>query len=175
MYGCDATTLFAIKSLMKTTPTQLNTIFLFLLIFWFAEAVRICEKPLSRVVNEMPFNYVNSVWSVILTMTTVGYGDIYPRTLLGRIVMFFCSIFGVIVVSLIVVTVQNSLELSNVESKAHTVIKKIQLTEKMRDRAAMVIGKASRIFLEVKDKLPIQTTQIFEYSNSVRYFKDSRR
>ena len=140
---------------MKTTPTRLNTIFLFLLIFWFGEAVRICENPLTRVVPDMPFNYINSMWTVVLTMTTVGYGDIYPRTTLGRLVIFFCSIFGVIVISLIVVTVQNSLEMTNVESKAYTVIKKIQLTQTMRDRAAMVIGKASRIFLEVSHKLPI--------------------
>ena len=155
MYGCNANTLFAIKSLMKTTPTRLNIIFLFLLIFWFGEAVRICENPLTRVVPDMPFNYINSMWTVVLTMTTVGYGDIYPRTTLGRLVIFFCSIFGVIVISLIVVTVQNSLEMTNVESKAYTVIKKIQLTQTMRDRAAMVIGKASRIFLGVSHRLPI--------------------
>lgn len=155
MYGCNANTLFAIKSLMQTIPTRLNTIFLFLLIFWFGEAVRICENPLTRVVTDMQFNYINSMWTVVLTMTTVGYGDIYPRTTLGRLVIFFCSIFGVIVISLIVVTVQNSLEMSNVESKAYTVVKKMQLTSTMRERAAMVIGKASRIFLEVKHRLPI--------------------
>lgn len=72
-------------------------------------------------------NFINACWSVILTMTTVGFGDYFPRTTIGRIVIFFCAMFGVVVVSMIVVTVMNMLEMSGAESKAFTVSKKMSL------------------------------------------------
>ena len=36
-------------------------------------------------------------WYVIITMTSVGYGDVVPRTLIGRIVAAFCMVTGIIV------------------------------------------------------------------------------
>jgi len=55
------------------------------------------------------------------------YGDIYPRTDIGKILSFIASIIGMIIVSLIVVTVTNTLQMTNVEGKAFTVIKKLNI------------------------------------------------
>ena len=35
-------------------------------------------------------------WVMIITITTVGYGDIYPTTTMGRLVSIFAMIFGII-------------------------------------------------------------------------------
>ena len=40
-------------------------------------------------------NVMDSIWWAIVTMTTIGYGDIYPRTLSGRIVAVPLMIFGI--------------------------------------------------------------------------------
>lgn len=42
-------------------------------------------------------------------MTTVGYGDYYPKTLPGRIVIICAAITGVVLISILVVALNNYL------------------------------------------------------------------
>lgn len=81
------------------------------LIFLFGYTLRICESPLAR--NDASSNnlslYTNTMWNIIITMTTVGYGDFFPRTDLGRLIIFLVCIVGIFVLSVMVVTLTNSI------------------------------------------------------------------
>ena len=43
----------------------------------------------------------NSVWNVMVTMTTVGYGDMYPITRFGRAVAMVAAILGVLLLAIL--------------------------------------------------------------------------
>jgi potassium intermediate/small conductance calcium-activated channel subfamily N protein 2 len=51
-------------------------------------------------------------------MTTVGYGDYFPKTNMGRCVGAAIAIWGVFIVSLFVVTLQNLFEFDKLEMKS---------------------------------------------------------
>lgn len=115
-------------------------------ILFFGYTLKIAEAPLNRIVTDMDHsNFINCCWESILVMTTVGYGDIYPRTFLGRIVIFFCSIYGVVVVSLMVVTITNSLEMSEHEVKAFLVLERLKIKESMKTHASHLVGVVGKL------------------------------
>ena len=95
----------------------------------------------------------------------MGYGDYYPRTTPGRIVVFLCSIVGVVVVSLVVVSIINRFTMSDLESKAYTVINKIELKKKMKEKASKIISKLCRLHLKVKNNEEINLNQVYELNN----------
>lgn len=99
----------------------------------FGYGVRICENPLARndPANNNLGRYANALWNIIITITTVGYGDFYTRTDLGRFVIFVVCILGIFVISVMVVTLINSLVISTLESHAITVLERIQLRQNL--------------------------------------------
>mmetsp|Transcript_8150 Transcript_8150/g.709 ORF Transcript_8150/g.709 Transcript_8150/m.709 type:complete len:100 (+) Transcript_8150:212-511(+) len=98
--------------------TLITVVFVLSVVF-FAFSIRICERPINILLGEdngMDFESIeNSLWMVIITMTTVGYGDFYPRTFFGRILDIIIAIWGIFIVSMMVVVLSSTLELDSSE------------------------------------------------------------
>jgi len=92
----------ALKALGKTLTNcyrELGMLFLFLFmgVLIFSSLVYVFE-------NDDPDSsfstMLDAYWWALITMTTVGFGDIYPITGFGRIVGAVCATFGVLVIAL---------------------------------------------------------------------------
>ena len=106
LYGCEPGYFYAAKCYMQESPLMVVIVLFILSIIIMGHALRICEEPLNWTIDNhmMDFSYyMNCWWCIIITMTTVGYGEFYPRTIPGRTVIFITTIWGVFIVSLLVV------------------------------------------------------------------------
>lgn len=67
-------------------------------------------------------NYSSALWLVFITMTTVGYGDLYAVTPMGRVITFAIAIWGAIILSILFATMARIADLSEKESRATAII-----------------------------------------------------
>jgi len=63
----------------------------------FATIMFYCEK---NVEDSTFYSIPSAFWYTIVTMTTLGYGDMVPHTILGKVVGGVCSLSGVLVIAL---------------------------------------------------------------------------
>jgi len=127
---------FAFKATLKRTPFLSIIILLTLTLILLSFMMRIFEYGFSndahhqmivsaKAIENAAFDsYADVFWVVIITMMTVGYGDLFPKTHMGRIVAFISSIIGMIIQSLLIVRLSDFVELSPDERKALNEIKK---------------------------------------------------
>ena len=81
--------------------------------------MRLFEAGLNEASGQDYSNMTNCMWNVIITLTSVGYGDLYPKSTWGRIVGIQICFWGVFITSFFVVTVTNMLTFSGSEEKAY--------------------------------------------------------
>jgi len=77
-------------------------------------------------------------------MTTVGYGDFFPKTTLGRLIGIIIAFWGVFIVSLFVVSLSTMLEFDSGENKAFRLAKRLEKKDMLRIEASNVLGCAYR-------------------------------
>jgi hypothetical protein len=75
-------------------------------------------------------------------MTTVGYGDIYPKTLMGRNVGILVCFWGVFIVSFFVVTLNNMLTFNANEEKSFNLLLRLYYKEVLKKEATLVLSSA---------------------------------
>ncbi len=84
-----------IKSIFYISTTTLLVVLLGGFFFYIFELGR----------NEFVETFFDAVWWSVVTLTSLGYGDIYPVTTEGRIVGMILMFFGVILIGVIAGTV----------------------------------------------------------------------
>jgi hypothetical protein len=104
--------------------------------------LRIAERPMDSFSGLHFTELKNCIWCIIVTITTVGYGDYYATTNLGRIISILIMIDGVFVVSMFVVTLNSLLQMSYGEDKSFDYLNKLKAKDKLKKNAVRVFEQA---------------------------------
>ena len=137
--GCHANIELSVKGSFKEYPNTSLGVTTLISALVFAQMLRIYERPLSDVSGQRFDKYATSLWNIIVTMSTVGYGDVYPKTILGRILGAFICLWGVVVESMMVVTLSEGLELSNPQRNSYTLLQRLFYKDALQLRAAKAL------------------------------------
>lgn len=144
-YGFNCDVKFAIKCKLLIDPEMAVSVMFICTVCIFAYLVRIFEMPLSRLSKSQEYeSYFNSVWFTVVTLTTIGYGDISPGTVPGKIMTIILGFWGAIFMALLVPTVSNIFNLSPDQELA---LRRVRLTR----QAAQAISTGVRYFRAKKD------------------------
>lgn len=124
----------------------------------------------------------NAMWSMIITMTTVGYGDTYPSTHLGRVVATASCLFGTLLTSLMVLSLTLKSTLSAQELKAYSRIKRGPMQAGVRAEAADIIKEVFRFYgVQKREKQGAGRTLALAFlwwtraKRAIRRFKEKKR
>lgn len=181
MNGCRSGTFFAVKCLIRDKPKEVIFYMLAIGIFTGSFCFRIFERPLTPYSGFEFGDYGSCMWCVIITMTTVGYGDMYPTSIPGRFCGFVVCIWGVLVVSMMVVAVNNTVDLELGEDKSFLILRRLRFREELRDSAAYVLTSALhfrfnlRHGLSNKRQLDMQLARFRKHLNNFQRLRLQQR
>ncbi|GEO97362.1 potassium channel family protein [Kocuria turfanensis] len=117
----------------------------FLLIYVAALAMFDAERnhPESLITN-----FWDALWWSVVSVTTVGYGDLYPVTLTGRLIAIALMIYGIALLGVVTATLASWLiqQVAEVEEKstAATVAHVDQLREELAEFCALMLEQTAR-------------------------------
>ena len=93
---------------LRASISELGMLVFFLMlgVILFSSAIYYAEQGKNDKFKSIP----DAFWYSLVTMTTVGYGDLVPKTLLGKIIGSFCALSGVLTIALPVPVIVSNFE-----------------------------------------------------------------
>lgn len=126
-YGVEADTAFYVKALFNKRPGLITFLVATTSILFLSYLLRIFERVYYNSCGQIVFDdYFTSIWCVIITMTTVGYGDVYAVSPFGRIISLANAFWGSFLISMLVGLIANVFTLNEKQKLAVTDINKFK-------------------------------------------------
>jgi hypothetical protein len=115
-YGLSANLRFTFKCYITENPFSSIVILFVSSVCILGYLLRIFEEPYNYSIGHQDFySYFASIWCIVISITTIGYGDAVPYTVMGRVLIMVAAIWGQFIVSLMIVSVTNIFTLSIME------------------------------------------------------------
>jgi hypothetical protein len=99
---------FATKLIMENDPVKcvifISMMFCFSAGYWL--------KVVEGAINPRFASYLDCMWCLVITFWTIGYGDLFPTTLLGRLVAVITGFLGIVTAAIITATLANAMQFS---------------------------------------------------------------
>lgn len=116
-----------LKVLLLTVKASVGELFLYMILLFmtlmlFASFVFYAEQ-IDEVVDNKFESIIIGLWWAVVTMTTLGYGDIVPLTPLGRIIGALCALCGLLFLALPIPVIVNNFTTYYAHAKAHQRLK----------------------------------------------------
>lgn len=171
IFGAEANFLFGLKALMIKEPLR---VVLYAFVFSLLQ-LSICLQIFEREVDENFSNLTTAMWNIIITLTTVGYGDYYPKTNFGRLIGIITAFWGVFFVSLFVVALTNTLELAESELRAFILLKRLYMRKDLRENACKMIQSRYVMRVENKKDDPAQINHNLIRQNEIQFKREQNQ
>ncbi|ULT92842.1 hypothetical protein L5515_009939 [Caenorhabditis briggsae] len=128
---------FVIKTMMADHP--LRVLIVFTLSYWMCMSWMFtqCERYDGQL--DVEHYYLNSMWFIMVTFMSIGYGDIVPNTYCGRCLSITTGIVGAGVSSALIAIISRKLELSRAEKHVNNFMADSKLTNQRKNAAASVL------------------------------------
>ena len=101
---------------------------------------------------------------VIVTMTTVGFGDYVPYTTLGKLVTIMSALWGAFIISLLIVSVNAIFTLSPKQKTAYTKLIRVRTAAKWII-SAMRYHVINQKFIWMNERRESQSSRLTAYIN----------
>ncbi|KAL4159756.1 hypothetical protein PRNP1_000329 [Phytophthora ramorum] len=138
----DFTSKFFMKSTLKNHPTSCLMASFATLGFVAGYALYVSERFLCAFKEGSccePMLLRDALWMLIITILTIGYGDVVPRTTLGRAIAVSAGIFGTLSTAVTIAVMSNYLVLTRSEHKVNAFLKKDENRRIISDHAARAL------------------------------------
>ena len=172
-YSCTPGFIFSFKATQKNNPFLSLIILFFLSCICFGFSIRIFELHYWETQKELTQNWRyhwNALWCVFVSMTTVGYGDFYPKTHFGRVIIIISCVVGIYFISMMMIFMTQKSLLSESEQKAYKLITRLKLRNQLKEIHANMIYHALEMYVTQK-KYNEKTIQDKEYKIKYNYEK----
>ena len=124
---------FVVKAFQKDHPMLFLLFVILVFVGSLGIVLRLFEQPNTSVKSQDYEFFTNGFWTVILAMTTVGYGDFVPSTHFGRCVIIIATCFGTFITSLTILALTRTSSLDNEESNAFLILKRMKIRKDLID------------------------------------------
>jgi len=153
--------LFVIKAEFQEKPFLFVSVLLIESIIIFGYSVRSIEMFFmygTEIEKVQDWRFIwNGFWCIIITMSTVGFGDFYPISLLGRFIVIISSIWGNFLISMMVAALTVAVEFNNNENLSYEMIKAAL--------AEVEYGKIGTVFFQTLIRYNNHINKIKQYPN----------
>ncbi|KAK3610376.1 hypothetical protein CHS0354_008652 [Potamilus streckersoni] len=140
MSNVNINTQFVFKALMSTMPGACLLVTMGTTILLNSWTLRMCEH--YALADHKDTFFLQAMWITCVTFLTLGYGDIVPRTMCGRVIAIATALMGVGIMALCVAVLTKKLEQTRGQRHVHTFVQRIHLDKLYKEAASNVIKEA---------------------------------